>query len=105
MLISSLFLKNSHENYYNDQTNIHEHYNYKYKYKNSNLSRYMFYVSIIFFILELILFYYALIITIKCSKNRHEFIIRLILSIIFTTPFVFFNLLSNTCAIEIIQKL
>lgn len=101
MLLSSLFLKNSYDK---KQKNYHENYDDIQENKN-DLSHLIFYISIIFFILELILFYYAMIITIKCSKNKHEFIIRTILSIIFTTPFVFFSLLSNDCAISIIQNL
>jgi hypothetical protein len=99
MLLSSLFLKNSYENYEKKQKNYFENYDY------DNNSYLMFYISIIFFILELVLFCYAMIIIIKCSRNKHEFIIYTILSIIFTTPFVFFSMLSNECAKTIIQNL
>jgi len=109
MLLSSIILKNSYENYERN----HEHFNENddiqenYRKKNTKIDLYylMFYISIIFFILEIILFSYAMIITIKCSKNKHEFIINTILSTIFTTPFIFFSMLSNECAKTTIQNL
>jgi len=107
MLLSSLFLKNSYENYEKTQKHYHENYNDNYdaQVNKNDLSYLMFYISIIFFILELVLFCYAMIITIKCSRNKHEFIIHTILSVIFTTPFVFFSMLSNDCAKTTIQNL
>lgn len=64
----------------------------------------LFYSAISFLVMELILFYYAIIITKICSKNRDELIINIILSIIFTTPYVFFSMLSNPCVKELFVK-
>ncbi len=55
-------------------------------------------LSIIFFIFELVLLYFAIFIAIKCSKSREEKIINFVLAITFTIPYVFFSILFNPCA-------
>ena len=71
--------------------------------KNKNIINYdiYYYILILFFIMELILFYYSMIITMKCSKSKEAKIINTILSLTFTTPFIFFMMLSNPCATDI----
>ena len=82
-----------------------ENYNSEKKNKrDKNISYLLFYCALSFLIMELILFYYAIIITKTCSKNTDELIINIILSIIFTTPYVFFNMLSNPCVKELFTK-
>lgn len=81
-------LKNcSIENYHETKITKREKY----------ISFLLFYSSMSFLVMELILFYYAIIIAKNCSKNKDEMIINIILSIIFTTPYVFFTMLSNPC--------
>lgn len=95
MLLSSLMFTNSYENLKNDI--IEENYNYEKKQKK--ISSYLFFLGAIAFLcMELVLFYYAIIIAKKSSKSTDELIINIILSIIFTTPYVFFNMLSNPVA-------
>jgi hypothetical protein len=54
--------------------------------------------SYIFFILELILFLFALKIIRKCSRNKTEFLLNFIIALIFTTPYVFFSYITLPCA-------
>lgn len=99
MLLSCLFLKNCT----NDLSKLKENYRNDYDY--DYLSTYLLFIfAIIFFFLELIIFIYAIIITKNCSKNNHELLINSILSITFTTPFVFFNMLSNPCTKNMFVK-
>lgn len=72
--------------------------------RDKNISYILFYGALSFLIMELILFYYAILIAKSCSRNSDEFIINIILSIIFTTPYVFFSLLSNPCVKELFTK-
>lgn len=82
-----------------------ENYNSEKKTKrDKNISYLLFYCALSFLIMELILFYYAIIIAKSCSKNTDELIINIILSIIFTTPYVFFNMLSNPCVKDLFVK-
>lgn len=82
---------------------IEENYNPITK-RDKNISYILFYGALSFLIMELILFYYAILIAKSCSRNSDEFIINIILSIIFTTPYVFFSLLSNPCVKELFTK-
>jgi hypothetical protein len=95
MLLSCLFLKNCASNLNKLKENYRNEYDYNYDYISTYL---LFYMALLFFFFELIIFVYAIIITKNCSKNNHELLINSILSITFTTPFVFFNMLSNPCA-------
>ena len=80
-----------------------ENYNHEMKRtkKEKYISFVLLYGAMLFLIMELILFYYAIIIAKNCSKNKDELIINIILSIIFTTPYVFFSMLSNPCVKEL----
>jgi hypothetical protein len=73
--------------------------------KKSNISSYiMFYGALLFLIMELILFYYAIIIAKTCSRSSDELLINIIFAIIFTTPYVFFSMLSNPCAKDLFLR-
>ena len=98
MLLSCLMITNSYEKLKNEI--IQENYN-NHEMKKNISSYFLFCGAIAFFIMELILFYYAIIIAKNCSKTRDELIINIILSIIFTTPYVFFSMMSNPCVKEL----
>jgi len=91
MILSTKFL-NYHLIKYNNE-NIREYYNRNNK-KNL-MTVMMLYFGILFLFMELILFVYAMKITLKISKNNNELIIFSILSITFTTPFIFFMILTH----------
>ena len=99
MLLSCLMITSSYE-----KIKIYNIENYNDKEKK--IAPYiLFYGAILFLILELILFIYALIIAKNCSRNKHELTINVILSIIFTTPYVFFSMMSNLCAKDLLIKI
>ena len=101
MLLSCLMITSSYE-----KIKIYNIENYNDKEKKEEITSYvLFYGAILFLILEIILFYYALIIAKNCSRNRHELTINVILSIIFTTPYVFFSMMSNLCAKDLLIKI
>jgi len=91
MILSTKFLEYYLIKYNNE--NIREYYNKNHK-KNF-MTVIMLYIGILFLMMELVLFMYALKITMKISKNNNELIIFSILSITFTTPFIFFMILTN----------
>lgn len=101
MFLSYLMITNSYENL--KKINTLEPYNNRYN--RNNISQYiMFYGSLLFLIMELILFYYAIIIAKTCSRSGDELLINIIFAIIFTTPYVFFSMLSNPCAKDLFIK-
>ena len=104
MFLSCLMITNSYENLKKRITL--ESYNNGYtQIKNSNISSYiLFYGALLFLIMDLILFYYAIIIAKNCSRSGDELIINIIFAIIFTTPYVFFSMLSNPCAKDLFIK-
>ena len=103
MLLSCLMITSSYEKLKNKI--ILESYNNDKKKNESEILPYiLFYGALLFLIMELILFYYAVIIAKSCSRNGDELIINIILAIIFTTPYVFFSMLSNPCAKDLFVK-
>ena len=91
MILSTKFLEYYLIKYNNE--NIREYYNKNQK--KQLMTSIMLYIGILFLIMELVLFMYALKITMKISKNNNELIVFSILSITFTTPFIFFMILTN----------
>lgn len=61
-------------------------------------------ISIIFFLFELVLLYFAVFIAINCSKSREERIVNFILAVVFTLPYVLLSILFNPCAKEYLQN-
>jgi hypothetical protein len=61
-------------------------------------------VSLIFFLFELVLLYFAVFIAINCSKSREERIVNFVLAVVFTIPYVLLNILFNPCAKEYLQN-
>ena len=92
MILSTKFLNYQLDKCNNE--NSREYYN-KNKNKKNLMNVIMLYIGILFLIMELILFFYAMKISLKIARNNNELIIFSILSITFTTPFVFFMFLSN----------
>jgi hypothetical protein len=113
MIVSLNILKNSLDKYNNSRNNRIEKYD---KSKNNNNSRpvesgftsafYIFLViiSLIFFLFELVLLYFAVFIAINCSKSREERIVNFILAVVFTLPYVLLSTLFNPCAKEYLQN-
>jgi hypothetical protein len=91
MILSTKFLEYYLIKYNNE--NIREYYNKNQK--KQYMTVIMLYIGILFLIMELVLFMYAIKITMKISKNNNELIVFSILSITFTTPFIFFMILTN----------
>jgi uncharacterized protein YqhQ len=116
MIISLNILKNSLERYNNSRNIRIEKYDKPKKNHNNSKSEHVesgftsaFYVflliiSMIFFLFELVLLYFAVFIAINCSKSREERIVNFILAVVFTLPYVSLNILFNPCAKEYLQN-
>ena len=55
-------------------------------------------VAVIFFVLELVLLFYAINMALVCTQGGPERIVNIVLAITFTTPYVLLNILFNQCA-------
>lgn len=55
-------------------------------------------IALIFFILEIILLFYAILIALNCTKAGAERIVHIVLAVIFTLPYMLLNVLFNPCA-------
>ena len=55
-------------------------------------------VAVIFFILELILLFYAIGMALQCTSGGPERIVNIVLAVTFTIPYVLLNILFNQCA-------
>ena len=109
MLISSILLKNSIENYNRIKKKnqipeghiIQENYTFGEAARagtNAALVSFFLVVSYVFFILELVLLYYAINMALVCTEGGPERIVNMVLAVIFTLPYVLLNILFNDCA-------
>lgn len=55
-------------------------------------------VAIVFFLLELIVLFFAINMALSCTKGGPERIVNVVLAITFTIPYVMLNILFNKCA-------
>ena len=101
MLISSTLLKNSIENYNKVQKKNQENYSFgeaAMAGTNAAFVSFFLVVSLVFFILELVLLYYAINMALVCTEGGPERIVNMVLAVIFTLPYVLLNILFNDCA-------
>lgn len=112
MLLSLSFVSHCKNEYDNCDENIVENFT-TYNNPTDNFAvnksmkfyrRNMYMFSIFILIIELILFYYAMLITINCSKNRSHFIVNFLLGLVFTAPFVLLNIVSNKCVLDLFEQ-
>ena len=116
MIISLNILKNSFDKYNNSKKNQIEKYDKSKKHHNhpqqnsvnsgfaSSFYVFLLIIAFIFFFFELILLYFAVFIAINCSKSREERIVNFVLAVLFTIPYVLFNILFNPCAKDYLQN-
>ena len=114
MIISLNILKNSIEKYNNSRSKKIEKYDKSRNNRNnqnpgesgfiSAFYIFLLIIAIIFFIFELIILYFAVFIAINCSKSREERIVNFVLAVLFTIPYVLFNILFNPCAKDYLQN-
>lgn len=55
-------------------------------------------VAVIFFVLELVLLFYAILMAINCSKPGAERIVNVVLSITFTLPYILLKSMFESCS-------
>ena len=60
-------------------------------------------VAVIFFVLELVLLFYAINMALVCADGGPERIVNIVLAITMTIPYVMLNILFNKCAKKSLQ--
>jgi hypothetical protein len=101
MIISSTLLKNSLDTY-NKNKKVRENYGLVDAITNTFsvfVDTIVLIISILFFILELLVMIYAVVIAINCTSSGPERITHLVLAVTFTLPYMLLNSLFNKCAI------
>ena len=61
-------------------------------------------LAVVFFVLEIIVLFYAVNMAIVCTKGGPERIVNVVLAIVFTIPYVLLNTLFNSCAKQTLRK-
>lgn len=103
MLVSSNFLKSSYEKFKKNrqEKKIKEGYNAVESSMagiSASFDTFILVLAILFFILELLLLFYAITLALKCTKPGPERITHLVLAVIFTLPYVLFSSFFSKCA-------
>ena len=104
MFVSGLALKNSLEKYRKSKRK--ERYSALSSTKNASktaVSGVYLAVALIFFVIELVVLYYAITIALSCSQKGPERVVNVILAALFPFPYVMLNLLLNNCAKTTLQ--
>lgn len=111
MIISSNFLKNAYEKYSEAKKLNKEKFEFPEKTiegisQGMSVAFYTFllFIAIIFFFLELVLFYFAIYISLYCTKSKEEKIVNFVLATFFTMPYMLLNILFNPCAKSLLQN-
>lgn len=99
MIISTSLLKNAIDKYstikkrenYNDLDAANQG-------ATAAFNAFLVIIALIFFILELILLFFAILIALNCTKAGAERIVHIVLAVIFTLPYMLLNVLFNSCA-------
>ena len=60
-------------------------------------------MALIFLLFEIILFVYAIIIAVKCSKSSAERIVHIVLAITFTLPYMLVMAVFNDCGKKVLR--
>ena len=97
MLLSSSFLNTSFKSYKKVRENYADDDNDG-EYNSPFLVNAALVMSIIFFMIELILLFYGINMAIICTDPGPERAVNVSLAVIFTIPYVMFNILFNDCA-------
>lgn len=107
MLISSSFLHSATQNYKKSREDYsHHRYRQHSGFKagmTSAFATFLLVLAVVFFILELLVLYYAIFIAIQCTELGAERVVHIVLAIIFTAPYILLNLLFNKCAKDILK--
>ena len=59
---------------------------------------FMLFIALLFFLMEILLVYYSIVIAIRCTKPGPERIIHFVLAITFTLPYMLINVMFSECA-------
>ena len=110
MIISSNFLKNAIEKYNESKKANLENFGFSDATKqgikqgmSTAFYTFLVFIGLIFFFLELVLFYFAIYISLYCSKTKEEKIVNFVLAVFFTMPYVLLNILFNPCAKNLLR--
>ena len=102
MIISFTLLQNSMEKYKKNR----ESYN-KWEFAQAGLGMGLatgfVFISVVFFILELVVLIYALNIAVKCTQGGSERVVHVVLAVAFTFPYMLISLFFNKCASGVLK--
>ena len=115
MLLSSSFLKTTYERYMknkeklkkNSKINILENYNVLQSSAagiSASFDGFILILAIIFFVLELLLLFYAISLALRCTKPGPERIVHVTLSFTFTLPYILIASFFSKCAQSSMQN-
>ncbi len=112
MLISTAFLAKAAKTY-NDakkrQQKIRERYNGVSVGQslgrgiNTGFELFILMIAVVFFLLELVVLFYSILMAMKCTKPGAERVVHVTLSIIFTFPYALISIFFSPCAKSVLR--
>ena len=104
MLFSSNLLKNAVEKY---QTHRKENFTKGEAADagfNAGFTSFMLVTALIFFVLEVILLYFAILIAISCTQGGYERVVHVVLAMTFTLPYMLLSVFFSDCAKNVLRS-
>jgi len=116
MLISTAFLAKAAKTY-NDakkrQQKVRERYKERYngvsvgqslgRGVNTGFELFILMIAVVFFLLELVVLFYSIMMAMACTKNGAERTVHVILSIFFTYPYALISIFFSPCAKSVLR--
>jgi len=106
MILSCIVLQKSIAKYKKSRKTKEMYINGEKENDDSNvpLSIFILIISIMFFLIEIMLLFYAINIAVECSQTGSERIVNLVLAITWTIPYLMLNTLFNECAKNVLRN-
>ncbi len=108
MIVSGIVLKSALDRYRHTRKNKENKENYSLGESmeagaSAAFASFSVAVAVIFFVLELVLLFYAINMALGCTEAGPERIVNIVLAITMTIPYVMLNILFNKCAKKSLQ--
>ena len=104
MLISATLLNNAIQNYKTYKTNKENYGSNMVSGMSTGMLAFFIAIAIIFFVLEILLLFYAINIAIKCTSPGPERVVHVVLAVLFTAPYLLLNIFFGKCGNALLKS-
>ena len=104
MLVSATLISNATKKYNEYKQNKERYGDDAISGMSTGMLVFFIIIAIVFFVLELLLLFYAIQISFRCTKPGAERIVHLVLAVIFTGPYMLLNIFFGKCGQDLLRS-